>query len=124
MGRQVSPTDIAAELQRLKPQQWTRRDAHRVLALWRQSGQPLQTFARMHGLVPQRLRRWRDIFVADDQPVTLVPMVVTEAASVWATAHAPVIVHAGRACTVEVADPAQVSPHWVAALVVALGTSS
>lgn len=38
---------------------WTEADARRVLAELDASGQPLKTFARARGLVPQRLEWWR-----------------------------------------------------------------
>jgi len=126
MGRPESPTGVAAELQRLKPLQWTKTDAERVLALWRASGRPLETFAHEHGLVPQRLRRWRQLLTDErpPAPLRLVPaVVVAEAPRPLAPARPPVVVHAARACTVEVAEPAQVSPEWVAALLLALGTA-
>ena len=125
MGRLESPAAVAAELQRLKPLVWTKTEARRVLDLWRQSGLPLDTFAHAHGLVPQRLRRWRPILAAEGTlaSIALVPAVVV-ADALPAPALAPVVVHAARACTVEVTDPAQVSPHWVAAFVVALGAAS
>ena len=124
MGKPDSPTGVAAELQRLKPLQWTKTDAQRVLALWRASGRPLDTFAHEHGLVPQRLRRWRQL-LADERappPLRLVPVVV-DSPRPPAPARPPVIVRVTRAGTVEVADPTQVSPEWVAALVLALGTA-
>jgi hypothetical protein len=37
---------------------WTEADARRVLAELDASGQPLKTFTRSHGLVPQRLEWW------------------------------------------------------------------
>ena len=123
MGKPESPTGVAAELQRLKPLQWTKTDAQRVLALWQASGRPLETFAHEHGLVPQRLRRWRQLLTDEraPAPLRLVPaVVVAELPRPLAAARPPVVVHAARACTVEVAEPAQVSPEWVAALVLAL----
>jgi transposase-like protein len=126
MRKPDSPTRVAAELQRLKPLQWTKTDAQRVLAFWRASGRPLETFAHEHGLVPQRLRRWRQLLAdkPEPAPLRLVPaVVVADAPRPLAPARPPVVVHAARACTVEVGEPAQVSPEWVAALVLALGTA-
>ena len=126
MGRPDSPTGVAAELQRLKPLQWTKTEAQRVLTLWRASRRPRETFAHQHGLVPQRLRRWRQLLTeeAAPAPLRLVPaVVVADPPRPLAPARPPVVVHVARACTVEVAEPAQVSPEWVAALVLALGTA-
>ena len=124
MGKPDSPTRIAAELRRLKPLLWTKTEAQRVLHLWRASGRPLDTFARAHGLVPQRVRRWRQLLV-DEQapaPLQLVPVVAAPARPLL-VARSPVIVHAAGPCTVEVTDPTQVPPSWVAALVLAVGTA-
>lgn len=40
-------------------QRWTEVEARRVLEEWRESGLPLQTFARERGMTPQRLYWWR-----------------------------------------------------------------
>jgi hypothetical protein len=131
MGTPAAPTAVAAELRRLKPLQWTRTEAERVLQLWRASGRPLQTFAREHGLVPQRLRRWRDLIGEPGRPergpVSLVPAVIIaepEPLRLVPGGRAPVIVHAAHECAVEVVDPDRVTPTWVAGLIVALETSA
>jgi hypothetical protein len=38
---------------------WSEHEARGALNAWRKSGEPLQTFAKERGIVPQRLRNWR-----------------------------------------------------------------
>lgn len=52
---------------------------------WRKSGQPLETFAKERGLVPQRIRFWRNklegkgtTLVRAQAPLALLPVQVTE----------------------------------------------
>ncbi len=40
-------------------ERWTRADAEAALRVWQGSGLPLATFAKQHGIVPQRLHWWR-----------------------------------------------------------------
>ena len=40
--------------------QWSEVEARGVLEAWRKSGMLLERYARQRGLVPQRLRWWRD----------------------------------------------------------------
>lgn len=66
--------------------QWSEHEARGVLTAWRRSGQPLERFAKERGLVPQRIRFWRDklegkaTVAAGSQPLALLPVQVTEAA--------------------------------------------
>jgi hypothetical protein len=129
MDRSDTTNAVAIELRRLKPVQWTRTEAERVLELWRASGRPLQTFARKHDLVPQRLRRWRDLLGVPrpQSPLGLVPAVIvgTPGAGRDAGAGSPaVVVRVPGGGAVEVVAPERVAPAWVAALVVALETSA
>ena len=39
---------------------WSEHEARGVLSAWRKSGLPLETFAKERGLVPQRIRNWRN----------------------------------------------------------------
>lgn len=39
---------------------WSEHEARGALSAWRKSGLSLERFAKERGLVPQRLRRWRD----------------------------------------------------------------
>ena len=125
MDRSDTTDVVAAELRRLKPLQWTQTEAERVLELWRASGRPLQTFARQHGLVPQRLRRWRDLLGVPRPQTTLslVPAVIVgtpRGAGDAATGSPAVVVQVAGGGAVEVVAPERVAPAWVAALVVAL----
>jgi len=43
----------------LKRQRWNVRDAEVVLSTWRESGDPASRFAERHGLVAERILRWR-----------------------------------------------------------------
>ena len=40
--------------------QWSEHEARGVLSAWRKSGLRLETFAKERGLVPQRLRWWKE----------------------------------------------------------------
>lgn len=139
MGKHGSQAGVEAELKALRRRRWTPDDARYVLAAWVGSRLRLETFARRHELVPQRLRWWRKHLKHWDgkpaaSPATgLVPAVIVDApgcevssAEVVAGMIAelpPVVVRLPGAVTVEVGSPTQVSPHWVAALVAALDTA-
>lgn len=65
--------------------QWSEHEARGVLSAWRKSGQPLETFAKERGLVPQRLRWWKNklegktaALVRTPSPLALLPVQVTE----------------------------------------------
>ena len=58
MTRKPSHTTFAALLKRRR---WSARDAEEVLSAWRESGEPLSKFAARHGLVAERLLRWRRV---------------------------------------------------------------
>ncbi len=68
--------------------QWSEHEARSILSAWRKSGQPLERFAKERGLVPQRLRWWRNklngkstALVRTPSPLALLPVQVTESAS-------------------------------------------
>jgi hypothetical protein len=64
--------------------QWSEHEARGVLSAWRKSGQPLETFAKERGLVPQRLRWWKaklegkTALVRSESSLALLPVQVTE----------------------------------------------
>lgn len=67
--------------------QWSEHEARGVLSAWRKSGQTLERFAKERGLVPQRLRWWRNklegkstALVRSSSPLALLPVQVTEPA--------------------------------------------
>ena len=68
--------------------QWSEHEARSVLSAWHKSGQRLERFAKDRGLVPQRLRFWRDKLegkstkeVQEQSPLALLPVQVTESAT-------------------------------------------
>lgn len=67
--------------------QWSEHEARGVLSAWRKSGQTLERFAKERGLVPQRLRWWRNklegkstALVRSSSPLALLPVQLTEPA--------------------------------------------
>ena len=65
--------------------QWSEHEARGVLSAWRKSGQTLEGFAKERGLVPQRLRWWRNklegkstALVRSESSLALLPVHVTE----------------------------------------------
>lgn len=68
--------------------QWSEHEARGVLSAWRKSGQSIERFAKERGIVPQRVRWWRDklegkstALVRSQSPLALLPVQVTEPAS-------------------------------------------
>jgi hypothetical protein len=106
---------LAADLTR---KHWNERSAARVLTAWRESGMPLNRFARANGLGAERLRRWgKRIEGAEEEaaagvaPMTFIP------AAVLGAARALVRLPGG----VELeGDAAALPADWVAALARAL----
>lgn len=96
---------------------WTAADARRVLAELDESGQPLKTFARARGLVPQRLEWWRKRLRASSSShpssLTFIPATVREAPPSVAVA----VVRLADGISIEVTG---VSPAWIAAVARAL----
>jgi hypothetical protein len=66
--------------------QWSEHEARGVLTAWRRSGQSLERFAKERGLVPQRIRWWKNklegkaLAMAGSQSLALLPVQVTQAA--------------------------------------------
>lgn len=82
MTRKPRHATLAAVLNRRR---WSARDAEVVLAAWRESGERLSQFAARHGLVAERLLRWRRVRRGSGirfHPVQVVPSPRDEAASV------------------------------------------
>jgi hypothetical protein len=65
--------------------QWSEHEARGVLTAWRRSGQSLERFAKERGLVPQRIRWWKNKLegkataIASSQSLALLPVQVTQA---------------------------------------------
>ena len=51
-----------------KQQRWSPEQAASVLAAWKKSGLKLGTFAKQRGLLPERLRWWRDKLMPEAKP--------------------------------------------------------
>ena len=67
--------------------QWSEHEARGVLSAWSKSGQSLERFAKDRGLVPQRIRWWRNklegkstALARSPGPLALLPVQVTEPA--------------------------------------------
>jgi hypothetical protein len=65
--------------------QWSEHEARGVLAAWRKSGKSMEKFAKERGLVPQRVRWWKnklegtgDTALAKPGSMALLPVAVTE----------------------------------------------
>ena len=67
--------------------QWSEHEARGVLVAWRKSGLSIERFAKERGLVPQRVRWWKNklegkgtALVRSQSPLALLPVQVTESA--------------------------------------------
>jgi hypothetical protein len=67
--------------------QWSEHEARGVLSAWHKSGQSLERFAVERGLVPQRIRYWKEKLEGESTAVVrsrpsmaLLPVKVTESA--------------------------------------------
>ena len=64
--------------------QWSEHEARGFLSAWRKSGQPLERFAKDWGLVPQRVRWWKNklegkatALVKTQSPLGVLPVQLT-----------------------------------------------
>lgn len=100
---------------------WTEADARRVLAELDDSGEPLKTFARARGLVPQRLEWWRKRLRAPSSggaaAITLVPAIMRAEPLGAPTA----VIRVLDGTLIELTGA---SPGWIAALARALARSA
>lgn len=60
--------------------QWSEHEARGVLSAWRKSGLSIERFAKDRGLVPQRVRWWRNKLEGTSSSLALLPVQVTEPA--------------------------------------------
>lgn len=101
---------------------WKREDAARVLSEWASSGESLTAFARRHRLGLHRLQWWRAQLAqapeAHAQAARLIPVVPGEAPliAIGPQTAGAVSVTIGTA-RIEINDPGQTDPRWLAALV-------
>ena len=92
---------------------WREDDARLVLGALERSGETMAAFARRHGVKVRRLEYWRDRVAGEDVAgLELLPVTVTPSLS----SSSVVSVTVGNA-RVDVAEPSQVEPTWLAALV-------
>lgn len=103
---------------------WTEQDARRVLEEWEKSGETVAEFARLRGLVPQRLFWWRKrlerVASCESKPA-FIPVTVRAAAEWREAERVAVVVTAGDGVRVEVREVDGATAAWVAALVLQLG---
>jgi hypothetical protein len=99
--------------------QWKAGEARRVMEAWQASGLPLATFARRHGLTPERVRWWRQRLgewrAPGEEALRLVPAVVTGLPP--PTAASVVTLRAPGDVVIEIADAGAVPAGWLSALV-------
>jgi hypothetical protein len=100
---------------------WTEAHAKRLLEAHEKSGVSLAEFARREGVRARRLQWWRDRLrsqrASKSEATTFAPAVVKKAARVVLARGAAVVIVARSGATIEVSDPARVSPSWIAAVV-------
>jgi transposase-like protein len=101
---------------------WKREHAARALADWAESGETLAAFARRHQLGLHRLQWWRmqcrQAASAEPSAVRLLPVVPRQAPLI-AIGTGAVSVTVGTA-RIDVSDPLQTDPRWLAKLIVEL----
>ena len=95
---------------------WSEKDARRVVAAWRRSGESIRAFAVRHGFVRQRLYYWTQRLEsppAGTPAPQFVPAVVREV-----NGSGSVRIRIGNV-SIEIDAPA-VSPEWAASLIAKL----
>ena len=107
-----------------------------MLAACARSGLSVRAFATREGLSPKRLHWWRQRLGgsagrvalppkarrrqgAAESPSRFVPVVVTKRSAI-AFAKAPIVIRRGGSTTMEFDASAEVSPSWVAAVMIEL----
>jgi transposase-like protein len=106
---------------------WTEADAREALEACASSGESIWVFARRHGIVPERLYRWKRVLKKRssramatgplqkrDRDARLIP--VTVRAPPFETCRDEHVVIVDGALRVEIGTTSAVSPGWVAAL--------
>jgi transposase-like protein len=109
---------LVDELASLVTRRWTEKEARKVLRAHARSGKSVLAFAEEHGLVAERVYRWRRRLDGgapehDDHDrehdIEFAPVVVTNAR------ESAVLVRVGE-LEVEVTDPSNVPPEWIASV--------
>jgi len=105
---------------------WKREAAARVLSDWASSGEPLTAFARRHNLSLHRLQWWRAQLAQTPElharAARLIPVVPGQAPLISIDSQtAGVVSVTVGAARLEINDPGQTDPRWLAALMSELG---
>jgi hypothetical protein len=99
---------------------WTRAAARAVLEEAARSGLSLRAFALREGIRPRRLYWWKKELASDagvqEPGARLVPAVVTDRRETKRLVRGAVVVHGGDTPAIEIREPHEVAPAWVAAL--------
>jgi transposase-like protein len=107
----------------LRDQRWSEADARVVLEAVERSGEPVGAFARRHEIDAQRIYRWRSRLSADAihdgeeraETLSFAPVVVT------GLGRAPAVIVRVGELEVEVHEPQNVDPSWLAEMIAAMG---
>jgi transposase-like protein len=115
----ASKNSVEAKLAQLREGQWSETDARLVLAELERSGDTVSAFARAHGLSAKRIYSWRTRLadktrneVAVDR-MSFAPVVVT------GLGRTPALILRRGELEIEVVEPQEVEPAWLAQLLVA-----
>ena len=128
-------TNIDEQPEQTRGKHWTEEEARRVLAARARSGLSVRAFAMREGLSPKRLHWWNGRLEmkggaaaqgkpsrrrrAEESAARFVPVLVKKTRSASALARTPIVIRRG-ATTMEIDGWAEVSPAWVAAVMIAL----
>jgi hypothetical protein len=96
---------------------WNEKEARKVLAAWRASGETLAAFARSRGLVPQRLAWWRKrlaLPVRDEVPGVVSPPAFVPVTVRAADREAAAVVEIAEGVRVELRTLDDASATWLA----------
>ena len=111
-----------SKLAKLRGVRWSEAEAQEVLAAVEDSGNSIHAFALEHALSPNKLYRWRDRLARDEaaeepedvEQLSFAPVVVT------GLGRTPAVVVRLGEFEVEVIEPSDVDPAWIARLLAAM----
>ena len=117
----ATQTLTESKLAKLRGVRWSEAEAQEVLSAVEDSGSTIHAFALEHGLSPNKLYWWRDRLEGSDaaagpedvEQLSFAPVVVTGLGR-----RPTVIVRLGE-IEIEVIEPSNVDPTWVAQLLAA-----